>query len=129
MKWLKQILFLAAIVLAFSSRAGAQNPVCSQFSFTVAKGLTATCTASAGINAGQILMISGSGVAPLTAGATSGAFAVALTQASSGQTLVVLISGQAQISSDGACAVGKYIIPSSSSAGNGHCTSLPGSAQ
>lgn len=126
---LLKLFFVLAALLIFGGRASTQNPICSQLSFSVANGMTATCTASAAISAGQILTVTSTGVQPIATSATSGAFAIALQNAISGGTLLVMTDGQGQVSTDNSCTVGYYIIPSTTTAGSGHCTNSPGSTQ
>lgn len=127
---LLKFFFVLAALLALSGRASAQNPICSQLSFSVAYGVTATCTVGTqGVSAGMMLQTAGTSVVPVTAGQGGGIFGVALQGGGTGQTIVVAIDGMAQISVDGSCTEGQYIIVSPTTNGMGHCTASPGSNQ
>src|ERR1700736_359641 len=118
-----KLLVLAAFALFSAAGAHAQ---CQNYRVLSRLGVVEDCP-SGGVSAGQILTLNGSGqVVPIAAGATTGIFGIAIGSASSGSTVVVLVGdGNVPVSVDNACAIGNFVMPSTSIAGNGHCASSP----
>ena len=129
MKPLLKFAILAALaaVFSFGAHGQCQPIVPSSSNPTLVEQL---CIASTAINSGNIVSLNSSNqVVPLAAGATSGGYGVAESQALPSGAVKVVISGQATISTDNACTVSQLMVYSATNNGNGHCVSSAGSSQ
>jgi hypothetical protein len=119
MKTFLKFALVALLLMLFGGSARAQ---CSSFSNSQVYGQIQTCVVGVSVSQGMIVGLNSSvQVVPAPTSLSAGIFGVALQSGSPGSAVLILISGQAGVSTDNACSFGQLIIVSTTIAGNGHC--------
>jgi hypothetical protein len=124
---MRKVLLLAVLLAAVGALvpgiARAQDLPGSYF-YLPQGGVVRVYTAGAQVYAGQPVVLSSSlHVTPSVTSNITGVLGVATTSAASGQTVRVELLGDVQASVDGTCAVGNFVVNSSTTNGNLHCQS------